>query len=208
MASRDSPTKYKLFLKMYWNEKMYKTSKDSSKPAEAPAKLSEVREACVDSNTRKSSGREHQSKMTDVSRIAFTCAAMLENKGHNRGKCISEKALHQCRMDNPSNTKLLINIENVARLICWHGICTPVYVDGRSIVFRHHKPLVSIFTKPVKSAPKCLERLRIRQSSAGDEEIRYERGKEIYATDTMSRTPYPYKDNIKDSGRRWRRKNI
>ena len=93
MASRDSPTKYKLFLKMYWNEKMYKASKDSSKPAEAPAKLSEVREACVDSNTRKSSGREHQSKMTDVSRMAFTCAAMLENKGHNRGKCISEKAL-------------------------------------------------------------------------------------------------------------------
>ena len=75
------------------NEKMYKAPKGSSRPAEAPAKLSEVREACVDSNTRKSSGREHQSKMTDVSRMAFTCAAMLENKGHNRGKCISEKAL-------------------------------------------------------------------------------------------------------------------
>ena len=102
------------------NEKMYKASKGSSKPAEAPVKLSEVREPCVDSNTRKSSGSEHQSKMTDVSRMAFTCAAMLENKGWDaieRNTSARRLYLHQCRMDNPSHTKLLINIE-----ICWHGI--------------------------------------------------------------------------------------
>lgn len=61
------------------------------------------------------------------------------------------------------------------------------YVYGRRVIlYTDHKPLVSISSKPLASAPKRLQRLLLRLQQY-DAEIRYRPGREMYLADTLSR---------------------
>ena len=61
------------------------------------------------------------------------------------------------------------------------------YVYGRIVIlYTDHKPLVSISSKPLASAPKRLQRLLLRLQQY-DAEIRYRPGREMYLADTLSR---------------------
>ena len=61
------------------------------------------------------------------------------------------------------------------------------YVYGRRVIlYTDHKPLVSISSKPLASAPKRLQRLLLRLQHY-DAEIRYRPGREMYLADTLSR---------------------
>ena len=61
------------------------------------------------------------------------------------------------------------------------------YVFGRKVIlWTDHKPLVSISTKPLSSAPKRLQRLILRMQHY-DVEIRYKPGSQMYLADTLSR---------------------
>ena len=61
------------------------------------------------------------------------------------------------------------------------------YVFGRKVIFwTDHKPLISISTKPLSSAPKRLQRLLLRMQHY-DVEIRYKPGSQMYMADTLSR---------------------
>ena len=61
------------------------------------------------------------------------------------------------------------------------------YVFGRKVIlWTDHKPLVSISTKPLSSAPKRLQRLLLRMQHY-DVEIRYKPGSQMYLEDTLSR---------------------
>ena len=61
------------------------------------------------------------------------------------------------------------------------------YVYGRKVIlYTDHKPLVSISSKPLASAPKRLQRLLLRLQQY-DAEIRYRPGREMYLADTLSR---------------------
>ena len=65
------------------------------------------------------------------------------------------------------------------------------YVYGRRItLWTDHKPLVSIYKKPLSAAPKRLKRLLTRLKQY-DVEIRYKPGKEMYLADTLSRAYLP-----------------
>ena len=65
------------------------------------------------------------------------------------------------------------------------------YVYGRKvIIYTDHKPLVSISSKPLASAPKRLQRLLLRLQQY-DAEIRYRPGREMYLADTLSRAKSP-----------------
>ena len=61
------------------------------------------------------------------------------------------------------------------------------YAYGRRVILHtDHKPLVSISSKPLASAPKRLQRLLLRLQQY-DTEIRYRPGREMYLADTLSR---------------------
>ena len=61
------------------------------------------------------------------------------------------------------------------------------YTFGRHVVlWTDHKPLVSIYKKPLVSAPKRLQRLLIRLQQY-DVDLRYKPGSEMYLADTLSR---------------------
>ena len=61
------------------------------------------------------------------------------------------------------------------------------YTYGRRVtLWTDHKPLVSIASKPLVSAPKRLQRLMLRLQHY-DVEIRYKPGKEMFVADTLSR---------------------
>ena len=61
------------------------------------------------------------------------------------------------------------------------------YVYGRKVILcTDHKPLVSISSNPLASAPKRLQRLLLRLQQY-DAEIRYRPGREMYLADTLSR---------------------
>ena len=61
------------------------------------------------------------------------------------------------------------------------------YTYGRRVtLWTDHKPLVSIASKPLVSAPKRLQRLMLRLKHY-DVEIRYKPGKEMFVADTLSR---------------------
>ena len=65
------------------------------------------------------------------------------------------------------------------------------YVYGRKVIlYTDHKPLVSISSKPLASAPKRLQRLLLRLQQY-DAEIRYRPGREMYLADTLSRAKSP-----------------
>ena len=65
------------------------------------------------------------------------------------------------------------------------------YVYGRKVIlYTDHKPLVSISSKPLASAPKRLQRLLLRLPQY-DAEIRYRPGREMYLADTLSRAKSP-----------------
>ena len=60
------------------------------------------------------------------------------------------------------------------------------YVYGTKVIlYTDHKPLVSISSKPLASAPKRLQRLLLRLQQY-DVEIRYRPGREMYLADTLS----------------------
>ena len=60
------------------------------------------------------------------------------------------------------------------------------YVFGRKVIlWTDHKPLVSISTKPLSSAPKRLQRLLLRMQHY-DVEICYKPGSQMYLADTLS----------------------
>ena len=61
------------------------------------------------------------------------------------------------------------------------------YVYGRKVIlYTDHKPLVSIPSMLLASAPKRLQRLLLRLQQY-DAEIRYRPGREMYLADTISR---------------------
>ena len=61
------------------------------------------------------------------------------------------------------------------------------YTYGRRVtLWTDHKPLVSIASKPLVSAPKRLQRLMLRLQHY-DVEIKYKPGKEMFVADTLSR---------------------
>ena len=61
------------------------------------------------------------------------------------------------------------------------------YTCGRKVIlYTDHKPLVSISSNPLASAPKRLQRLLLRLQQY-DAEIRYRPGREMYLADTLSR---------------------
>ena len=61
------------------------------------------------------------------------------------------------------------------------------YVFGRKVIlWTDHKPLISISTKPLSSAPKRLQRLLLRMQHY-DVEIHYKPGSQMYLADTLSR---------------------
>ena len=61
------------------------------------------------------------------------------------------------------------------------------YTYGRRVtLWTDHKPLVSIASKPLVSAPKRLQRLMLRLQHY-DVKIRYKPGKEMFVADTLSR---------------------
>ena len=61
------------------------------------------------------------------------------------------------------------------------------YTYGRKItMWTDHTPLISIATKPLASTPKRLQRLLLRLQQYNAEK-RYKPGKEMYASDTLSR---------------------
>ena len=62
--------------------------------------------------------------------------------------------------------------------------------DRKVIIYTDHKPLVSISSKPLASAPKRLQRLLLRLQQY-DAEIRYRPGREMYLADTLSRAKSP-----------------
>eukprot|EP00794_Sanderia_malayensis_P007649 gene7649-8489_t len=65
------------------------------------------------------------------------------------------------------------------------------YLYGREItLWTDHKPLVSIISKPLVSAPKRLQRLLLRLQSY-DVKISYKQGKEMVLADTLSRAYLP-----------------
>ena len=67
------------------------------------------------------------------------------------------------------------------------------YIFGREVVAvqTDHKPLESIFTKPLTAAPKRLQGmlLRLQKFSLA---VGYKRGTEMWLADTLSRAPLPY----------------
>ena len=61
------------------------------------------------------------------------------------------------------------------------------YTCGRKVIlYTDHKPLVSISSNPLASAPKRLQRLLLRLQQF-DAEISYRPGREMYLADTLSR---------------------
>ena len=61
------------------------------------------------------------------------------------------------------------------------------YTFGRQVIlWTDHKPLVSIYKRPLASAPKCLQRLLLRLQQY-DVDLRYKPGSEMYLADTLSR---------------------
>ena len=73
------------------------------------------------------------------------------------------------------------------------------YVYGREItLWTDHKPLVSIVSKPLASAPKRLQRLLLRLQSY-DVKICYKPGKEIVLADTLSRAYLPTSERQKSA---------
>ena len=56
----------------------------------------------------------------------------------------------------------------------------------RVILWTDHKPLISIYKKPLASAPKRLQRLLLRLQQY-DVDLRYKPGSEMYLADTLSR---------------------
>ena len=61
------------------------------------------------------------------------------------------------------------------------------YTFGRRVIlWADHKPLVSIYKKPLASAPKRLQRLLLRLQQY-DVDLRYKPGSEMYLADTLSR---------------------
>ena len=61
------------------------------------------------------------------------------------------------------------------------------YTFGRRVIlWTDHKPLVSIYKKPLTSAPKRLQRLLLRLQQY-DVDLRYKPGSEMYLADTLSR---------------------
>ena len=61
------------------------------------------------------------------------------------------------------------------------------YTSGRRVIlWTDHKPLVSIYKKPLASAPKRLQRLLLRLQQY-DVDLRYKPGSEMYLADTLSR---------------------
>ena len=57
---------------------------------------------------------------------------------------------------------------------------------GRVILWTDHKPLVSIYKKPLASVPKRLQRLLLRLQQY-DVDLKYKPGSEMYLADTLSR---------------------
>ena len=71
------------------------------------------------------------------------------------------------------------------------------YIYGREItLWTDHKPLVSITSKPLASAPKRLQRLLLRLQSY-DVKICYKPGKEMVLADTLSRAYLPTSERQK-----------
>ena len=61
------------------------------------------------------------------------------------------------------------------------------YTFGRRVIlWTDHKPLISIYKKPLASAPKGLQRLLLRLHQY-DVDLRYKPGSEMYLADTLSR---------------------
>ena len=61
------------------------------------------------------------------------------------------------------------------------------YTFGRRVIlWTDHKPLISIYKKPLASAPKRLQRLLLRLQQY-DVDLRYKPGSEMYLADTLSR---------------------
>ena len=62
------------------------------------------------------------------------------------------------------------------------------YIFGRSnvIVQSDHKPLETIFKKPIHSSPKRLQRMRLRLQNY-DIQVEYQKGETLFLADTLSR---------------------
>ena len=62
------------------------------------------------------------------------------------------------------------------------------YIFGKSdvVVKSDHKPLETIFRKPIHSTPKRLQRMRLRLQSY-DIRVKYKKGTTMYLADTLSR---------------------
>ena len=62
------------------------------------------------------------------------------------------------------------------------------YIFGRSnvIVQSDHKPLETIFKKPIHSSPNCLQRMHLRLQNY-DIQVEYQKGETLFLADTLSR---------------------
>lgn len=73
------------------------------------------------------------------------------------------------------------------------------YILGKSKVkmLTDHKPLETIFRKPILTCPKRLQRLRLRLQKF-DIVVEYKPGKTMFISDTLSRAALPLTEQIKD----------
>ena len=90
-------------------------------------------------------------------------------------------------IDSPSNKILATMIEKELLAQVFGLDHNHQYVYGRKVIlYTDHKPLVSISSKPLAPAPKCLQSLLLHLQRY-DAEIRYRPGRETYLADTLSR---------------------
>ena len=75
------------------------------------------------------------------------------------------------------------------------------YIFGRSniIVQSDHKPLETIFKKPIHSSPKRLQRMRLRLQNY-DIQVEYKKGETMFLADTLSRAYLENEPQTSDPG--------
>ena len=103
------------------------------------------------------------------------------------------------RLNNTEKNYAQIQKECLAIVSCmdkWHQ-----YLYGKHDITVHtdHQPLETIFKKPLCKAPRRLQRMMLKLQRY-QFSVRYKRGKELYAADTLSRAPvadYPSAANTK-----------
>ena len=113
---------------------------------------------------------------------AVWCWDDLQEKAWNDAKSliVSAHVLAYCRSGGVLEIQCAFSVEKFND-----------YTFGRrAIVHTDHKPLESIFKKPLHRAPKRLQGMMIRLQKY-DLEIRYERGNRMFLADTLSRAYLP-----------------